>query len=162
MTPDCEFIMLMTHIHEDIKIFIIASGYKKKRSNHHTRTDTMGRGGGRQKYMIMKSPRPYKDNRPRLSHYPINKGPIGNEALLSGDWNLQHLFPPTSTEGISHLNPTSSQLVAAVMVKEPLQSDSSTPDSGLSVEFSWNFLIMWKLSSQCSSRSTSRCLLSQT
>lgn len=49
MTPDCEFIMLMTHIHEDIKIFIIASGYKKKRSNHHTRTDTMGRGGGRQK-----------------------------------------------------------------------------------------------------------------
>lgn len=48
MTPDREFIMLMTHIHEDIKIFIIASGYKKK-SNHHTRTDTMGRGGGRQK-----------------------------------------------------------------------------------------------------------------
>lgn len=86
MTPDCEFIMLMTHIHEDIKIFIIASGYKiKKKSNHHTRTDTMGRGGGRQKYMIMKSPRPYKDNRPRLSHYPTNKGPIGNEALLSGD-----------------------------------------------------------------------------
>lgn len=47
MTPDCESIMLMTHIHEDIKIFIIASGYKK--STHHTRTDTMGRGGGRQK-----------------------------------------------------------------------------------------------------------------
>lgn len=86
MTPDCEFIMLMTHIHEDVKLFIIASGYKiKKKSNHHTRTDTMGRGGGDKKYMIMKSPRPYKDNRPRLSHYPTNKGPIGNEALLSGD-----------------------------------------------------------------------------
>lgn len=86
MTPDCEFIMLMTHIHEDVKLFIIASGYKiKKKSNHHTRTDTMGRGGEDKKYMIMKSPRPYKDNRPRLSHYPTNKGPIGNEALLSGD-----------------------------------------------------------------------------
>lgn len=154
--------MLMTHIHEDIKIFIIASGYKKKEvTTTHARIPWGGVGEDK-KYMIMKSPRPYKDNRPRLSHYPTNKGPIGNEALLSGDWNLQHLFPPTSTEGISHLNPTSSQLVAAGMVKEPLQSDSSTPDSGLSVEFSWNFLIMWKLSSQCSSRSTSRCLLSQT
>lgn len=47
MTPDCEFIMLMTHIHEDIKIFIIASGYKIKKKV--TTTDTMGRGGGRQK-----------------------------------------------------------------------------------------------------------------
>lgn len=86
MTPDCEFIILMTHIHEDIKIFIIASGYKikKKVTTTHARIPWGGVGEDK-KYMIMKSLRPYKDNRPRLSHYPTNKGPIGNEALLSGD-----------------------------------------------------------------------------
>lgn len=44
MTPDCEFIMLMTHIHEDIKIFIIASGYKKKVTTTHARIPWGGVG----------------------------------------------------------------------------------------------------------------------
>lgn len=79
MTPDCEFIMLVTHIHEDIKIFIIASGYKKKVTTTHARIPWGGVGEDK-KYMIMKSPRPYKDNRPRLSHYPTNKGPIGKRS----------------------------------------------------------------------------------
>lgn len=46
MMLDCEFIMLMIYIYEDIKIFIIVLGYKKK-SNYYICMDIMGRGGGR-------------------------------------------------------------------------------------------------------------------
>lgn len=45
MMLDCEFIMLMIYIYEDIKIFIIVLGYKK--SNYYICMDIMGRGGGR-------------------------------------------------------------------------------------------------------------------
>lgn len=48
MMLDCEFIMFMIYIYEDIKIFIIVLGYKiKKKSNYYICMDIMGRGGGR-------------------------------------------------------------------------------------------------------------------
>lgn len=84
MMLDCEFIMLMIYIYEDIKIFIIVLGYKIKVIIIYVWI-LWGGVGEDKKYMIMKFLRLYKDNRFWLFYYFINKGLIGNEVFLFGD-----------------------------------------------------------------------------
>lgn len=86
MMLDCEFIMLMIYIYEDVKFFIIVLGYKIKKKVIIIYVWILWGGvGGDKKYMIMKFLRLYKDNRFWLFYYFINKGLIGNEVFLFGD-----------------------------------------------------------------------------